>query len=138
MKSVGFAAFVAAVVAAGLVIALSGCGGGGGAADAELAVTVVGPTTPEPTVDGRVSSQPAGIFCGNTCTARFAADTAVTLTAAAPPGQRFSGWSGACNGTGMTCALTMSQARAVTATFVTLSAASSVTATFASAPPAWK
>jgi Divergent InlB B-repeat domain len=111
----------AALVAACLAIALSACGGGGGtdgsAAEVQLAVTVIGPTTPAPTAQGRVTSQPAGIDCGSSCNATFAIDTVVTLTAAAPAGQQFSAWSGACSGASTTCTVTMSQARAVAATF---------------------
>jgi hypothetical protein len=111
----------AAALPACLAIALSACGGGGGsdgtAVDAQLEVTVIGPMTPAPTTQGRVTSQPANIDCGSSCSAAFAIDTAVTLTAAAPAGQQFSAWSGACSGVSATCTLTMSQARAVTATF---------------------
>jgi hypothetical protein len=123
----------AAFVAACLAVALSACGGGGGSgdggggggggvADAQLAVTVIGPMTPAPAPQGRVTSQPAGIDCGSTCNATFATDTVVTLTAAAPEGQRFSVWSGACSGADATCTVTLSQARTVTATFVAASA----------------
>src|SRR5262249_19007693 len=50
---------------------------------------------------GTVTSIPAGINCGATCTARFDAGSSVTLNAAAAPGSVFSGWSGAgCSGTG--------------------------------------
>jgi streptogramin lyase len=65
---------------------------------------------------GTVTSQPAGISCGATCTATYAAGTAVTVTAAPDSGSTFAGWSGACSGTS-SCTVSMSQARAVTATF---------------------
>ena len=66
---------------------------------------------------GSVTSSPAGISCGATCDAPFASGAAVTLTASAPAGTTFGGWSGACTGTAATCSVTMSQVRAVTATF---------------------
>lgn len=65
---------------------------------------------------GSVSSNPAGISCGTTCTANYAVGQQVTLTAAPSDGSTFTGWSGACTGTG-TCSVTMNQAQAVTATF---------------------
>jgi hypothetical protein len=40
----------------------------------------------------------------------------VTLTATASAGSTFTGWSGACTGTG-SCVVTMSAAKSVTATF---------------------
>ena len=67
---------------------------------------------------GTVTSSPAGISCGATCSASFASGTVVTLTAAAGTGSTFAGWSGACTGTS-TCAVTMTAAKAVTATFNT-------------------
>jgi hypothetical protein len=73
-----------------------------------LAVTVSG--------SGKVTSQPGGIDCGATCTAPFATDSTVTLTATPTPGWSFAGWTGACAGTGP-CPVTMSDPRAVTATF---------------------
>ena len=70
---------------------------------------------------GTVTSSPAGIDCGSTCDALFANTTSVTLTAAAPVGTVFAGWSGSgCSGTG-TCVVNMTRARAVTATFNTVS-----------------
>ena len=66
---------------------------------------------------GTVTSVPAGIDCGAACSARFDAGTVVTLTASAPAGSTFAGWSGeGCSGAG-SCAVTMTAARAVTATF---------------------
>jgi uncharacterized repeat protein (TIGR02543 family) len=70
------------------------------------------------TGSGTVASSPAGINCGTTCSATYASGTAVTLTATAASGSTFAGWGGACTGTG-TCALSMTAARAVTATFNT-------------------
>ncbi len=66
---------------------------------------------------GTVTSTPAGVSCGATCSAAFASGAVVTLTAAPASGSTFGGWSGACAGTGATCTVTMSQARSVTATF---------------------
>jgi hypothetical protein len=73
-----------------------------------LTVTKVG--------SGTVTSNPAGINCGATCSHTFNySTTPVTLTAAPASGYIFSGFSGAC--TGMTCSVTMTAARNVTATF---------------------
>jgi Zn-dependent metalloprotease len=69
------------------------------------------------TGSGTVSSSPAGIACGSTCSSFFAYNTDVTLSASAGVGSTFTGWSGEdCSGTG-TCQVTMDQARSVTATF---------------------
>jgi len=65
---------------------------------------------------GIVTSSPAGINCGATCSASFTNGASVTLTAAASSGSTFAGWSGACSGTS-TCSVSMTQARAVSATF---------------------
>jgi hypothetical protein len=65
---------------------------------------------------GTVTSVPAGISCGSDCSEAYASGTSVTLTAAPAAGSTFAGWSGACTGTG-SCVVTMSAARAVTATF---------------------
>ncbi len=95
---------------------LVACGGGGGdAGDGgaltrhELLLQVVG--------GGTVSSQPAGIDCGVTCSASYAAGTSVMLTATPAAGQTFSGWTGACSGSATLCTLTISEARSVIATF---------------------
>lgn len=67
---------------------------------------------------GTVSSSPAGINCGSTCSASFAAGSAVTLSAAPVSGSTFSGWSGACSGTGQ-CSVSVSGAVNVDAAFAT-------------------
>jgi uncharacterized repeat protein (TIGR02543 family) len=68
---------------------------------------------------GTVTSSPAGIDCGVDCTEDYPNGTVVTLSQAASPGWVFTGWSGACSGTGA-CQVTMSQNRSVTATFTQL------------------
>ena len=78
--------------------------------DLQLTVTKAG------TGDGRVSSSPAGNDCGQNCSASFAPDSLVTLTADPDESSTFNGWSGACSGTG-DCEVTMDTAKTVTATF---------------------
>jgi virginiamycin B lyase len=69
---------------------------------------------------GTVTSQPAGIDCGATCSGNYATGTSVTLSANAASGSTFAGWSGDCSGA-TTCTVSMTQARTVTATFSTSS-----------------
>lgn len=69
------------------------------------------------TGSGAVVSSPSAISCGSTCTKPFNSGTTVTLTATPASGWTFSGWSGACSGAARTCSVSMSQARAVGATF---------------------
>ncbi|HEY7540634.1 MAG TPA: right-handed parallel beta-helix repeat-containing protein, partial [Methylomirabilota bacterium] len=66
--------------------------------------------------NGTVSSAPAGISCGATCSAMFGTGTSVTLTAAPAAGAVFTGWSGSCSGTG-SCTVTMATATTVGAAF---------------------
>jgi uncharacterized protein (DUF2141 family) len=68
------------------------------------------------TGSGTVTSNPAGINCGSTCSANFAQGSTVTLSATPASGSSFAGWSGACSGTG-SCTVTMDAAKSVTATF---------------------
>jgi hypothetical protein len=65
---------------------------------------------------GTVSSNPAGITCGSTCAASYTSGTAVTLSATPATGSTFTGWGGACSGTGA-CTVTLTAAASVTATF---------------------
>ncbi|MCA3562575.1 MAG: S8 family serine peptidase [Aestuariivirga sp.] len=62
-----------------------------------------------PSADGASS-------CSGNCTLGYDPGAVVTLAAKAAKGSLFRGWSGACTGR-RTCAVTMSEARAVTATF---------------------
>ena len=76
------------------------------------------------TGSGGITSSPSGISCtatggakSGTCVAEFDHPTQVTLTAAPTSAtSTFTGWSGACTGTGA-CVVTMTDARNVTATF---------------------
>ncbi len=64
---------------------------------------------------GTVTSSPAGINCSG-CSASFTAGTSVTLTAVPAPGYYFSGWAGACSGTGA-CTVTANGSISVGAIF---------------------
>ena len=85
-------------------IALSGMGA------ASLTVTSTG--------TGTVTSAPAGITCPGTCTATFAGNSQVILTAAAGANFTFANFSTNCAPTAaLTCTVTMSADETVTATF---------------------
>lgn len=94
---------------------IAACGGndGSGAPPVEettLAVSLIGRGT------GTVTSFPAGIDCGNDCTETYDISGTVMLTATADIGSTFTGWTGACGGTGP-CEIEMDQSHTVTATF---------------------
>jgi Divergent InlB B-repeat domain len=125
-----------------MLVACGGGGGGGGGGSDENANTTMPSPTPAtappasnvaPNVipsftlnlstlgNGNVTSQPAGINCGATCSASFAENNTVTLTATPATGQVFSSWTGDCTGSGAVCSLNMSAGRTASAVFQALS-----------------
>jgi len=115
-----FTRLIQIVVLAGLLAFLAGCQGvvnGSGNnppppnTPIDLSVTLAG------VQGGTVTSSPNGIDCGSTCTATFNTASAVTLTASAPDGGQFTGWSGACSGTETSCTVSQGGTQSVTATF---------------------
>jgi len=93
-----------------LFILLTGCGSSSGTHTYQL--TVAMPLAGA----GAVTSSPAGINCPTACSATFAQDTQVTLTATPGVNFSFGGWSGACSGD-EACIVKMSGAESVTANF---------------------
>ena len=75
--------------------------------------------TKKGTAAGSIVSSPVGLNCGTVCAAPFAKNAKVTLTAVEGPLADFVGWGGECSGfkAQSVCTVTMSQARAVSATF---------------------
>ena len=67
-----------------------------------------------------------GISCPETCSGSYGASAIVTLIATPKSGSGFSGWSGACTGSGA-CKLKLSANRAVVATFKPLPPATTIT-----------
>jgi hypothetical protein len=66
---------------------------------------------------GTVTSNPAGINCGNDCVETYAVGALlVRLTATPAAGSVFANWSGACTGSGP-CVVTMDAAKSVNAVF---------------------
>ncbi len=65
---------------------------------------------------GTVISTTDGIDCGVICSASFATNTAVILTATPEAGSIFVSWNGDCTGTG-TCVVTLTATTTITATF---------------------
>src|SRR5438270_4331835 len=102
-----------ALVCGFLTLCLSGCGGVSGEKppkSVQLSISLTG------SASGVVTSNPAGINCGQTCTASFNSGTSVTLTATPSAGDTFAGWSGVCSGTGI-CTVTLNTAMTVAASF---------------------
>jgi phospholipase C len=93
---------------------LAGCSGVGTAvtppSSTPYQLTVVAPAQGT----GTITSAPTGINCPGTCTASFAAGTAVTLTATPATGYFFGTWTG-CTGTSNSCSV--SATASVTGTF---------------------
>jgi alpha-tubulin suppressor-like RCC1 family protein len=71
--------------------------------------------------EGTVTSSPAGINCGATCSHPFSYGASVILVATGTSGSTFIGWSGDCSGAGSSCQLTMSAGHSATATFASAS-----------------
>lgn len=78
--------------------------------DVQLSVILAG------TGQGTVASAPSGIQCGADCTSQFPHGTSVTLSATSAPYSAFTGWEGACTGTGI-CTVRMDEDKQVTASF---------------------
>ena len=72
--------------------------------------------TTQGTGTGTVTSDVGGINCPGVCGATYEDGVAVVLTATGDPNSTFTGWSGACAGTG-TCEVSMDGAQSVTASF---------------------
>lgn len=68
---------------------------------------------------GHVTSRPVGLGCATTCVRSTDPNTTITLTAVPDANAYFTGWSGACAGTAVTCTVTMRANRSVGARFVT-------------------
>jgi hypothetical protein len=85
---------------------------GPGPTQRNLAVTLAGSGS------GDVTSSPAGIDCGSSCSEDFDDGTVVTLTASADAGSSFDGWSGCDSTSGTQCTVSMDSDVTVTATFV--------------------
>lgn len=77
--------------------------------------------------DGVVVATDASINCGAVCVASKLYGEEVILQAAASPGSVFSGWSGACSGTGI-CVVPMDGTASVNAIFMTNSNANKISA----------
>ncbi len=65
---------------------------------------------------GTVTSNPAGINCGADCSEMYSSGISVTLKASADAGSTFTGWGGACSGSG-DCTVTMDATKNVAASF---------------------
>jgi len=94
---------------------------GSGVASYALAITGLG--TGSGTVQSQTGLSPAiscaiktGTAASGTCSASYPNATSVTLTPTPAAGHSFTGWSGACSGTGP-CTLSMTAARTATAKF---------------------
>ncbi len=70
----------------------------------------------EGTGEGKVTSSPAGIDCGEACSHEFELGQKAQLSQVAEAGSEFREWGGACSGKGP-CEVTIAKATEVTATF---------------------
>jgi phospholipase C len=100
-----------------MFLVLCGCGGGASSSSGsslgsvQLNVQLAGGG------GGTISSNPAGINCGQACSASFRPGTQVTLTETTATNSNFLGWEGGCSGNHPTCTLTVDADQQVTATF---------------------
>lgn len=67
---------------------------------------------------GTVTSSPAGISCGATCSASFTSNSTVLLTAVPATGSTFTGWVGCSSTSGTTCTVSMTAVESIDATFM--------------------
>jgi hypothetical protein len=72
-------------------------GGGGGGGTTQFTLSVGRSNS------GTITSLPAGLDCGKSCSAKYAQGTVVTLTATPANGLHFVNWTGTCSGTSITC-----------------------------------
>ena len=103
-------------------------------ASVSLSGTGILPTliiTPSGTGTGTVTSTPGGISCGSICSGSFMTDSSVTLDTSPDMYALFTGWSGACSGTGI-CTVIMNGEKNVTAAFTI--EASQISGTFYLSP----
>lgn len=92
--------------------AVAPAGGGGGGGQTSQFTLSIGRSG-----SGTVSSSPAGIDCGKTCSAKVNQATTLSLSATPAAGLRFINWSGACSGTALTCSVTINKDTQVQANF---------------------
>ncbi|MEP7156194.1 MAG: InlB B-repeat-containing protein [Betaproteobacteria bacterium] len=73
--------------------------------------------TPSGAGTGTVTSSPAGINCGGTCSASYALNSSVSLSAVANTGSVFAGWTGSCSGSAANTQITLAANSTCYATF---------------------
>jgi len=84
---------------------------------------------------GTVHTSPGtDLACTSNCSMSYEEGTIVTLSTTPGTGQMFTGWSGACSGTG-TCQVTMNASKSVTATFNAITPVAGVTLSASPASP---
>ncbi len=66
---------------------------------------------------GSVKSADAGIDCGKICSAKVTQGNSLTFTAIPAAGKQFTGWSGDCAGTAVSCTIAVSKGLSVQANF---------------------
>jgi ELWxxDGT repeat protein len=115
---------------AGILLALGGCSSGGSEtppaappASVTLTIAKAGNGT------GTITSNPAVINCGATCTLTASSGTVLTLIATPAQNNTLSDWGGACAIASATCAITMTADQTVTTTFSTSTATPTLTIT---------